>query len=128
MQFYISHSFKHSAYLILVCKYALVKEFYVTTKMYVKLDETRTHSLPLLRQSMKNGLIKKPLSLFSKQLFYSYLSVHEYFITEGTRQTYFFCFVCKQYKHIGFFKKELDTGMTECCTNCTIRVNVCMYL
>lgn len=40
----ISNSFKHSAHRI--CKSALVKEFYVTTKTYVKLDKTKTLTPP----------------------------------------------------------------------------------
>lgn len=84
----ISNSFKHSAHRI--CKSALVKEFYVTTKTYVKLDKTKTLTPPFKTIYEEQQVKKKTFSLFSKQLFYSYLSVHEYFITEGTRQTYFF--------------------------------------
>lgn len=84
----ISNSFKHSAHRI--CKSALVKEFYVTTKTYVKLDKTKTLTPPFKTIYEEQQVKKKPFSLFSKQLFYSYLSVHEYFITEGTRQTYIF--------------------------------------
>lgn len=63
----ISNSFKHSVHLI--CKSALVKEFYVTTKTYVKLDKTKTLTPPFKTIYEEQQVKKKHFHYFLSSYF-----------------------------------------------------------